>query len=97
MTKEELLKKVDALHESVNDIDKVILILEDWENEYFFNERPNVELIFDINTGVEDVEKQQALKWYWEYHVIVGYIQIVKDYVYKVENSLKDVLEKEDR
>ncbi|HLR35717.1 MAG TPA: hypothetical protein VK071_10395 [Tissierellales bacterium] len=93
----ELLYKIDKLHETFDYSQKVMMLLEALEDKYFFIEAPRPELIFDASLGADNIERQQAIKWNWDYHLIVGYIDIVKDYTHQIEKTLSDVLEKEDK
>ncbi len=93
----ELLYKIDKLYETFKYSQKVMMLLEVLEDKYFFIEGPRPELIFDTSLGADNIERQQAIKWNWDYRLIVGYIDIVKDYTHQIEKTLSDVLEKEDR
>ena len=78
------------------EIDKTLIILEHWIQEYSFYKNPDPWAAIRWNSQVskenEDEDKEhgeQSFKWFHEYNYIFNFIDIVFDYVYKVGQELE--------
>ncbi len=77
------------------EIDKTLIILEHWIQEYGFNEKPDPRAALRWSSQVpkenedEDKHGEQSFKWFHEYNYIFNFIDIVFDYVYKVGQELE--------
>lgn len=78
------------------EIDKTLIILEHWIQEYGFYEKPDPWAAIRWSSQVpkenKDEDKEhgkQSFKWFHEYNYIFNFIDIVFDYVYKVGQELE--------
>ena len=79
-------------------MDKAAIILDHWTQEYSFYEKPDPWAATrwssqvssrNIDPEKEQVHGQQSFKWFHEYNFIFHFIEIVADYVYKVQQELE--------
>lgn len=97
-TKKKYRDLLDLIFHCSEDIDKAAIILEHWMQEYSFYEKPDPWAATRWSSQVpsrnivpekEQVHGQQSFKWFHEYNFIFHFIEIVADYVYKVQQELE--------
>jgi len=90
---DELFKQTSAVENALMALEKANMILGHWEHEYVFADRPNpVEAarIWTSKSNEENKGANQSCKWFFEYNLIIGFVDIVHDYV----SESKKLLEK---
>ena len=70
---------------TIDKLEKAENVLQDLMEDYSFSKKPNPGLIVDKN---DSIEKEQMLKWNWEYEHVVKMIRIAQDYVSDARTAL---------
>ncbi|KUO72560.1 MAG: hypothetical protein APF81_13345 [Desulfosporosinus sp. BRH_c37] len=99
--KHELYMQTTEVENALVKLDKASLILGHWMNEYVFTERPDPGEAVKRWTARTPEEKpkngDQSVKWFYEYSRIIGFIDIVQDYVFESKKLLEKVANGEKR
>jgi len=91
--KHELYMQTTEVENALVKLDKASLILGHWMNEYVFTERR-----WTARTPEEKPKNgDQSVKWFYEYSRIIGFIDIVQDYVFESKKLLEKVANGEKR
>jgi hypothetical protein len=93
---DELFKQTSAVENALVKLDKAAMILGHWAHEYVFDERPNpIQAAKDwtsMPSKERDIKSEQSCKWFFEYGLIIGFVDIVHDYVYESKKILEKVV-----
>ncbi|HHY26424.1 MAG TPA: hypothetical protein GX523_06695 [Desulfitobacterium dehalogenans] len=93
----ELISQNTALGETLIKLSKAKMILDIWIQDYGFPSNPNLNdavAWMGSKSGEQTREEVNSVKWYLEYDLIYGLIDIVHDYVYESKKILENALEK---
>ena len=97
--KHELLMQVSEVESALVKLDKASLILDHWKHEYAFSESPDPRKALNCWTSRSPEEmntnSKQSLKWFHEYSQIIGFVDIVSDYVFESKKLLEKVVDGE--
>lgn len=86
------------IENATHELDKACHILNYWQNQYLFNERPDPRAAVAWGNSPEPKtpHKEQSARWYFDYEEITSFINIASDYVFAVRSMLKETQEAED-
>ncbi len=88
--------EVNKLKREVEDVicelEKAMVVLNHWTNEYSFHDKPDPRAAIRVGEGQkEDKHGEQSALWYYDYTTITQFINIVGDYVYDSIEQLKEL------
>ena len=89
-----LFKQTTEVENALIKLDKASMLLIHWEHEYVFIDRPNPREAVAAGASVGgdgemSIKAEQSCKWFYEYPQIVGFIDIVHDYVCESKKLLE--------
>jgi len=90
--KNELFERTSEVENVLIKLDKASLILDHWMHEYVFSEKPDIgEAVKYWGTRSEErnINGEQSCKWFYEYNLIIGFVDIVSDYVFESKKILE--------
>lgn len=90
----DLLNKTNAIDDALLKLEKAMLILGKWDEDYSFNNNPTPQAALEFAKGIrsgDDLEGKQSFKWFREYNTITTLINIASDYVYESKRTLEKV------
>ena len=90
--RQELLDQTDGVHEAIGKLKKASFILNHWEEEYGFTDRPNPKAAIAWGSSIrpeKSIAAEQSFKWFYEYNRIYEFIDIVRDYVFESKKLLE--------
>ena len=89
----ELFIQTSEVENAICKLDKADMMLGHWVNEYVFTDRPDlseaVKAWTSRDSEAESKMAKQSIKWFYEYNLIIGFIDIVYDYVHASKKVLK--------
>ena len=91
----ELFKQTSEVENALNKLDKASMILAFWTQEYGFNDRPDpgeAVKCWTSKSGERSKKAEQSCKWFFEYSLIIGLVDIVFDYVHESKKELEKAL-----
>lgn len=91
----ELYNKTTAIENALENIKKAELILNHWADEYMFAEKPDPRLAIEYGRSCpvsNDILKTQSATWFYDYNLIIQFINIATDYVYATKKELSEIL-----
>lgn len=94
---EVLFDQTNAIAEVLTKLEKVNLLLDDLMGNYGFAEKPELNYYFDNNISFDDTRKKQVCKWLIERKKILGFIEIVSDYVCESKKLLEEAIKVKDK
>lgn len=88
---------IDEACRALTDLEKACHILNYWQNEYLFNEKPDprAAVACGSGTGNNTAHEKQSVRWFLEYGWITNFINVVADYVFEAKNRLEKALEQQ--
>lgn len=96
MTEQEKNTKIFNVIDSVLlDLEKAVLLLENWLQDYSFSEKPDARAAVAYGMRVpddNDIKGYNSSKWFYEYDRIVKTIDIVDDYIWKSKKKLEKAM-----
>ncbi|MCO5381809.1 MAG: hypothetical protein NHB14_27255 [Desulfosporosinus sp.] len=91
----ELNKRTLEAENAILKLDKANMLLGHWMNEYAFVDKPDpMEAVKYWSSKAEERTKigEQSLKWFHDYGQIIGFVDIVSDYIYESRKLLEKVV-----
>lgn len=91
------LDQITAMEETLIELEKARLLLAHWTQEYEFNKKPDPKAAADwwlSNREAQTKEQSDSVKWYWEYDMIFGLVDIAFDYVRGSQKMLEDAIDR---
>ncbi|WP_407308781.1 hypothetical protein [Desulfosporosinus sp. SB140] len=91
----ELFMQTSEVESALLKLDKANMLLGHWMHEYAFREIPDPYKAIQCQSTKSPEErskKEQHFKWFYDYTKIVGFIDIVADYVYESRILLEKVV-----
>ena len=99
----ELNKQTSEVESAILKLDKASMLLGHWVNEYVFADRPDpveaVKHLTSRSSGGSTKNEEQSFKWFYDYSQIIGFVDIVSDYIYESRKLLEKAVygEKENK
>lgn len=91
----ELFNQTSEVEHVLLNLDKASLLLSHWMHEYTFREMPNPIVAAMAMTTIQperNINTEQSQKWFYEYSQIIGFIDIVSDYVFESRKLLEKAI-----
>jgi len=92
----------DAMEEVLSKLKKVHVLLEHIDDQYGWSEKPEIHAAFnwmirspeEAKSKGEDLLGRHSCDWVLDYESIMTFLNIVGDYVYDSERSIREAMEK---
>ncbi|HBQ87534.1 MAG TPA: hypothetical protein DD811_13810 [Syntrophomonas sp.] len=87
------------IEKATYELDKACHILNYWQNQYLFNEKPDPRAAVDwgSSSGQITPHEKQSARWYFEYAHITNFINVATDYVFAARSMLEETQEAAER
>lgn len=101
--KHELFKQTSEVESVILKLDKANMLLGHWVNEYVFVNKPDPVKATEYWTAKSSEGRtkncEESFKWFYDYSQIIGFVDIVSDYIYESRKLLEKVVygEKENK
>jgi len=95
MLKDKLNRQELIIERAFFELGKACFILNYWQNEYLFNEKPDpmAAVAWGSRTGPKTAHGEQSAQWFFEYEWITNFINVASDYVFAARGNLKEIIE----